>query len=294
MAGATTSTTSNAVRTYVAGLVDTADYDGTPLRDITQEIPSQGDTSYRWNIKYGHNASSVDYNEGDALTAPGNTLTARAAVAYSTGYTRTVFSLTGHAKDAAKNGYWDLMEVEAADALQAHMHAKEGKLVTALEAAIDSAGSYAGLLRSTYKLASTEAASSTLTLAELQTEWETMAKIENATNMGNVIKISTIDMINEYADVANGIAYFENLTLPGVIDAGKLGNVIRYNNRPWIEVPTMTATTILTFDPSHVKRVVHRPVTIREVPTSKDEQEFAIESCEIIIHENPRKAGKIT
>jgi hypothetical protein len=291
---ADTTTTSNAVQTFVSGLVDTADYDGTPLRDATQEIQSMGDTSHRWNIKYGHNLSTVDYSEGDALTAPGNTLTARAAIAYSTGYSRTVFSLTGHAADAAKNGYWNLMEEEAADALQAHMHQKEGKLVTALEAAIDSAGSYGGLLRSTYKMASTESASTTLTLAELQTMWETMAKIENATNMSNVVLMSTIDMINEYADVANGVAYFENLTLPGVIDAGKLGNAIRYNNRPWLEIPTLTATTILAFDPNHVKRVVHRPVSIREVPTTKDEQEFAIESCEIIVHENPRKAGKIT
>jgi hypothetical protein len=291
---ADSTTTSSAVRTYVDGLVDTADYDGTPLRDITQEKPSQGDSIWRWNIKYGHNTSSVDYNEGDALTAPGNTLTARAAIAYSTGYTRTVFSLTGHAKDNAKNGYWDLMEEESRDALQSHMHAVEGKLVTALEAAIDSGGSYGGLLRSTYKLASTEAAVATLALSDLQTEWETMAKIENAADMSQMIKISTIDMINEYMDVANGVAYFENLTLPGVIDAGKLGNAVKYNNRPWLTVPTLTAATILTYNPAHVSRVIQRPVTIREVPTTKDEQEFAIESCEIIYHENPRKAGKIT
>lgn len=291
---ADSSTTSNAVKTFVGGLVDTADYDGTPLRDITQKKPSEGDDSWRWNIKYGHNLSSTDYNEGDTLSAPGYTLTARGVIAYSTGYHRTVFSLTGHAKDNAKNGYWSLVEEESRDALNAHMHGKEGKVVTALEAAIDSGGSYAGLLRSTYKLASTEAASTTLTLAELQTEWETMAKVENVADMSKVIKISTIDMINEYADVANGIAYFENLTLPGVIDAGKLGNVIKYNNRPWLTVPTMTATTILTYNPADVWIVEHRPVTIREVPTTKDEQEWAIESCEIIYHQNPRKAGKIT
>lgn len=286
--------TASAVKEYVDGLVDTADYDGSPMRDIIQERPSEGDDSWRWNVKYGHNLSSVDYAENDALSAPGKTLTAQAELAYSTGYVRTVLNLTGHARDNAKNGYWNLMEEEARDAMNAHIHAKDGKCVTSLEAAIDSAGSYGGLLRATYLMASYEAAVTTLALSDLQTAWGTLAKVETVADMSKFILTSTFDMQEEYVDVANGIAYYENLTLPGVIDAGKFKNVIKYNNRPWLDIATMTATTILGFIPEDVFRVVHRPITSRIVPTTKDEVEIAIESCEITYHRNPRRALKIT
>ena len=292
--GATATTTAAAVKQFIDSMVDTHDYAGTPLMDLFPKTPSVSDSSYRWNVKYGLNLSSTTFNEGDSISAAGNTLTATAAVAYSTNQSRTIFSITGTAKDNAKSGYFDLMQDEAAGALQAHMHSVEDLLVTQLTGAVDNGGSYGGLTRSTYKLASTEAASSTLTLAELQLEWETMAAVQNAANMANMIKLSGVDMQAEYADIATGVAYFEMAPTQGILDAGKLGKVLQYNGRPWVTIPTMTAGTILTLDPADIKLIEHRPVTIEQLAKTKDEDVFAITSNYCIVHRNPRKAGKIT
>jgi hypothetical protein len=295
MAGATSTTLAAAVGTFVSDLVNTADYIGSPLRDLIPEIQSPGGTTYRWNVKYGDNAASVDYAEGDAVGADGNTLSSQAYVAYSTGYVRTPYSITGHALDACKNGYWDVVAEEAKSALASHIHAKEGKCVTAVEAAIEDDSTYAGLTRATVKMASySPSAIGTLALSDLNTLWTTLQTDPLIAPVDKMVFLSGITVQNAYAAVAAGVAYNEFNQQRGlVMDAGKLTAGLSFNGRPFKLIPTMTDGTLIFVEPENLLRVVHRPITVKELAVVDDSVRFVIESCEITICKSPKFAAKL-
>ncbi len=293
--GATVSSTAAAVRQFIDAMVNTADFVGTPHMDLFPAITNTSDTSYRWNVGYGDNLSSTTYSEGDAISAAGNSLTATCAIAMATNMSRTIFSVTGHAKAAAKGGYFDILSHEAESGLNAHQHAMDDILAAQLEAAIDASGTYAGQTRATVLMAAYEAAVATLALSDLQTMYETLSKVEIVADMSNHILMSTIDMVNEYMDVASGVQYNEFNHIPGTaIDAGKLVKAPTYNNMPWLILPNMTATSVLCLNPSDIQRIIYRPVEVEQLAKTKDEDVYAITSCELIVAKNPRKAGKLT
>ena len=107
---------------------------------------------------------------------------------------------TGHALDAMKGGHFAGVQKELTSAMEHHRHAVEGTNITTLEAAIDSGGSYAGLTRSTYKLASYEVAG-TPTLAEIQLMYQTLMDNEPAANVGAGVFLMAPDTFFDYQDV---------------------------------------------------------------------------------------------
>jgi hypothetical protein len=285
-----------AVRKKVDRLVNNADSTSTPLLSMFSPEQVESDTSFRWPLKYGDNLSSTTFSEGDALSAAGKALTATAAQTLADNMIRTVYSITGHAQASTRNGYFDAWLEETNSAFEAHQRKAEDLAVAQLEAQIDSSGSIYGLLRSTYKMASYEAAVATLALSDLNTMWETLAKDPIEADMTNMVIMSTIDMLSEYLDVANGVQYNEISSdqLAGVIDAGKYGKVPFFSGRPWLTVSTMTATTILMLDPRQVRRLIYRPLEVQEMGKVDDSDTIALVSCESLIHQQPRYAGKLT
>lgn len=298
MAGGTTTTAAAAIDTHVTGVFETIDFQGTPLTDTIPNdgVSAAGQNSVDWVVHYDGNTSSTTFAEGDAASAAGNESYGTAVISHNDFYARTVVQITGHMMEQCKGGSFDAVTKELEGGVKAHDHYVEGLTVTALEAAIDSAGSYAGLLRATYNMASYEAAVATLALSDLQLADETMRKVEIVADMSKFVMMSTIDMINEYGDVATGTgaALPWNTTDGSNLDAGKLRYKAMYNSVPWVEVPTLTATTILGFDTTYVQKRVVRPRRIDLKASSDDSMTYHITSCEVPYITNPKFAYKLT
>ncbi|MCP4677720.1 MAG: phage major capsid protein [Deltaproteobacteria bacterium] len=295
MAGATTTTLSTAIQKTFPAMVETEDQVKTPLRNFLPIVPSLSGNSYDWKVHYGGNTSSTTYSEGDAVSAAGNETYADATLASSSGYARTMVQFTGHAVDAMKGGYFQGIENELRYAIQKHLKYKEGLAITALEAALDSSGSYAGLTRATYKMETTEAAG-TPTLAELITMWTTLTDDAIAMDMSQAWLLMPPDTIDLYNAVATGIAYFEfPSVVNGVVDAGKLQRMPSYNGRPIHQIVGLTSAITLCFSPeTGVKLVTFREPQIEQMGKNDDSTVFSITSSEILVVENPKMAGKIT
>jgi hypothetical protein len=299
MAGMTTTTAAAAVAEFMNTLVDTLDYQGTQLRDLIPATPSQGDSAWRWPVHYAGNASTVDYSEGDAPTAAGQESYATASVAYSVGYKRTMYSVTGHARDQLRNGYFDAEEKNMTGAIAAHLDAREDKLISQLEAAVDSSGSYGGLLRATYKMASYEAAiGGSLALSDMDTMHETLTADPIGVDTTNFVVLSPVDTRGEYNDVMTGTGAGDALWLENkegvTADGGRFKFRAAYNGAPWIEIKKMTSGGLIYIDPANIKRIVQRDLMIEPYAKNDDSDTYAITSCEILVVPDPREAGKLT
>jgi hypothetical protein len=295
MAGATTTTLTTAIQKTFQTMVETYDYAETPLRNMLRIVPSPSGNAVDWKIHYGLNTTSANFSEGDAVSAAGNNTFADATISNTAGYMRTMVQYTGHAVDALKGGYFDGIMKETEGAIKAHMHAKEDLLVTAIEAAIDSGGSYAGLLRATYLLAAYENAVGTTALTDYQTMWTTLSKLEIGADLSSHIFACNHTMIQEYLDVAAGVQFLEYGQIQGgVIDAGKLTRLPQYNGRPFIDVPTLTDGTVLFFNPADFWITEFRPIQIDQMGKTDDSSVFSITSAETLAGTKIRTMGKLT
>jgi hypothetical protein len=191
------------------------------------------------------------------------------------------------------------MRTEMLSAIRAHNRGTEEAHVTSLEAAIDSAGSYGGLLRSTYKLASYEAstAAAAIALSDLATMDETLRSDPIDADMSRNVILSAVDRRNEYLAVAVGTGAGDARVTPAaqdLIDAGLTEHSTAYNGKRWFDISTMSSGTILELDLANVKRMQIRPLTIEPLAKTTDADTFALTSHEVLVVENTRKAGKIT
>ena len=296
---ATATTTASAVAEYFQGLVDTADSTNTPLMNLIPGVNTPGDNAYNWAVMYGDNASNATLADGGTFSAAGNALYADATISYAGALRQTVYALTGTARDFAKGGNFDPMKTEMLSAIRAHNRGTEEAHVTALVAAIDSAGSYGGLLRSTYKLASYEAglAGADIALSDLAAMDEALRADPVDADMSRNVILSAVDRRNEYLAVAVGTGAGDARITPSaqdLIDAGLTEHSTAYNGKRWYDISTMTAGTVLELDLANVKRNIIRPVTIEPLAKTTDADTFAITSHEVIAVINTRKCGKLT
>jgi len=298
MSGATTTTFASAIATYMNGMAETLNDQGATLQQLIPATPSPGGDSFDWPVHYGGNSSTVAYSEGDALAAAGNESYATATVAYSTGYLRTVYQVTGHARDAVRNGYFNAVDKEGMSALMAHVAAREALLISTLEGAIDSAGSYAGLLRATYNLASYEAAiGGSLAMANMDLMYETLQASPIGADLSGHVILAPTSTIGEYNDVAAGAGAGNPIiqwTDGKTMDGGKFRFNAAYNGCPIVRVEGLTAGGLLFVNPSNLVRVVQRPIIVEPMAKTDDSDLFSITSSEIIVCLNPRHAGKLT
>jgi len=305
MAGATTTTAAAAVKTTFEPGFQKTFYEGTPLLKQFGTMPSPGGDSRDWKVKSAGNTSGTSFTEGQAPSAAGYVTVADATVAY-TKY-RAMAQVTGHLRDAIKNGYYDAVSAEMEGGNNELQVTVESALVTLFEAAADDAGSYAGLTRATYNLDSYEAAVGTLALADLQLLQETMMKQPRATPMNDFALYSTIDMFNEYMDVGGGVAYFEFNTGGGAsggdLNAGKVRAVLDENGGgragafgqiPWYIIPTMTATTIIGCRPSKIEIIEDRPVTIDLMGKNDDSDTYSFTWGGTLVNKDTYRSAKLT
>jgi hypothetical protein len=303
---ATSVTQAESLLEIFQGLIVTADDESTPILDILGSYgrvnDSMGSNSVDWTLRSTENASTAALSaEGAAYASTGNATMAAATVAHSVTPLNTVFEITGTLDDFNRGAgqKYDAYEQEFQSALKMHNGKREDNAITALEAAIDSAGSYAGLVRATYGLASYEASSAAaaLALSDMNTMYNTLAADPVVAGLQNHIILSNNTRRNEYNEVAVGTGAGDAriaTVQDQIIDAGKQRAKSQFNSIPWFEGTRMTAGTILMLDPSLVEVKVVRPVNIKEVPVAADKRQYVITSNETTVVYDPRKCGKIT
>lgn len=296
---ATTTTIATAIAEAVDGeLALTKDGNALDfMSEFTQEA-SDGDTSYRWNVNYTGNSSTETYSEGDAYGASGNELTAEAAIAYSGGYRRTRWDVTGHARDAIRGrNYYDAIAFEAQQSAAEHMKAQDAALIALAEGSVDSAGSYGGLLRATYNLVSYEAAAGgALALSDMRTAYTTLAAAPIEADLSNMVIIGDASVMGEYGDVAVRTTSSPVMTVQSdtKIDAGSLRYDNMYEKIPMKQVRGITAGTLLWMPKNTCKIVVRREPTVKDVNLNQDADGWVISSSYIWVNKNPRVCAKIT
>ena len=296
MAGATTVATSfgAAVATYMQGLVPTLDSRETPMSDILIETPVPGGDSVDWVVNSAGNTSSTDFAEGDAPSAAGAQTYYQLSIAKSAYQLRTMYQITGTAEDSARGGYFAAKEAEMLGALLDHKKYEDGVFVTAIEAAVDSAGSYAGQTRSNANTASYEAAV-TPTLAEMQLAWQSLAADPRSVDMTQVALLAPIEFQMDYLDVATGVTNFQhNSAQTGQVDAGKFGNGAMYNQKWFTTIGTMTDSTSIWTPPTNLLKTTFRGVKVEEYAKNDDSVTMAITSVVVPWVRNPRAAAKLT
>lgn len=294
---ATVTTLTTAISTYVDRVVPTLASTATPLLNlIPVKTPAPGSDSVDWVAHTTGNTSTVAFVEGDAPVAAGNAVYSALTLANTSFYLRTMVNISGRAMDIFKNGgNFAAIQKEVDDGLAMHIHAREDLTVTTIEAAIDDAGNYAGVARSTSGMVSTEDAF-TPTLAEMITFWTTLAGHPIDAPVYNMDFITNEASLDAWLAVATGIAYFEfPSVVNGVVDPGKLQKMPTYNGRPIRTVGTLSAGVWLFNDwQNNSARYVFRPITTEEYAKVDDSITFAITSCEVPIIYNPKLAGKLT
>jgi hypothetical protein len=298
---ATTATIATAItKTVDAELALTKDGNSLDFLSEFETEDGGSDTSYRWNVNYTGNASTETYSEGDAYGAFGNELTAEASLSYNDGYRRTLWSMSGHAKDAIKSdNYYDAIAFEAQQSAAEHLKAQDAALIASAEAAVDSSGSYGGLLRSAYNMVSYEAAAGgLLALSDMRTAYVTLSAnpIEADFAGGKYVIIGDAGVIGEYGDVAVGTTSRPVTTVSAdtAIDAGTMRYVNYYEGIPMKQVRGVTSGTMLWLPKTMSKIIERRAPKTESVYLNQDAEGWAISSSYIFVAKDPRRCAKIT
>ncbi len=294
---ANTTTGVNAFEDYFNGLVSTADETTTPLRNMFAGVKSTGD-SYVLDVKATDNASTTSMTDGGVPPAAGSAVYQKGEITYAGSLLATTYELTGNARDYARDGRFDLMTEEFNSALAAHLGKVEDGLIVDIEAAIDSAGSYAGMVRATYKLASyeSESAASALVVSDMETMDLALRSTPVSADMAKNIILSAVDRRQEYLSSAVGTGAGDarvTMAKDNAVDAGLIQASTTFNGKPWFDISRMTAGTVLELNPELVVRNVIRPITVDLYGKTKDAEVFVITSQERLIIKNPRQCGKI-
>jgi len=295
MAGATDTTLSAAIATYMQGVAETLDSRATPLRSLMTASPGVGD-SVDLIVNSAGNTSSAAFTEGQSPAAAGYQTYYALTLAKSAFQYRTMYQVTGTAIDTIKNGggYFDAIAEEAKGALLDHFAYLEDCHVTTIEAAIDSGSSYMGQTRATVNTASYEN-SVTPTLAEMQLAWETLAADPISADMEQMQLLAPTEFQMDYLDVAAGVAYFEhNAQQGGKVDAGKYAVGPSYNGIPFTTVGTMTDTVCLWVPRGYLRLHQWRTAQVNLYAMNDDSYTYAITSVEVPWVWRPRQCGKLT
>ena len=307
MAGATKTTLATAIKTTFEPGMQKTFYEGTPLLNLFPRRSNTGGNSVDWKINYAGNAGAT-YDEGDTPPAAGNQSYVDATVGHQ--HFWNVVQITGHAKDALANGYFDGVRMEMEGGVSGLLHKIEETFISTLEGAINDDTSYAGLTRATYGLASDVTAGGTaaLTLAMLSEMYETL-KLDPRGVMYNNPKewmiMSNPVQETAYTEVATGTIVTGDAESAGAnlpyntsqndpsLDAGLLKHTIEYNKIPWFSIPTMTNSYVFLTRRSDILIEEARPLTIEPLGKIDDSDRFLLTWAGQIVHLDPYRAGRI-
>jgi hypothetical protein len=293
MAGTTDTTIASAINKYVDGVWDTLDSRATPLSDFAGYDTNVVGDSVDWVANSAGNTSSTTFVATDAPSAAGYQEYYAMTLAKASFQYRTMVQITGTAIDSARGGYFDVIAGEMTGAMLDHKSYLEDALVTNFEAAIDSAGSYAGQTRANANMASLETAV-TPTVAQMNAMHSAMIADPRSANWSTLQLLAPIEFQLSYAVVAAGATAYElNAQQGGVVDAGKLSG-ISFSGKPFTTIGTMTDTTMLILAPDNCTQKVWRAIQTDIMAKNDDSITVSLTSVQVPVVWNPRIAGKLT
>jgi hypothetical protein len=305
MAIATLTTMAEAIKEYFEPGFRKTFYDDTPLMRFFGTKPRIGDTGARWKLAYSTGGATL-FNEGDGAPAPGNVEYADMYVA-DFAVSRTV-TITGHARAAARNGYFDAVGNELAQAVRDVQHKAEETVSTRLCSAIDDDATYAGQTRTTVHADAKVVAggSGALTLAMLSEMYETLQLEPRGViyDPRDHVIISAPEQLTAYTEkvgiIVTGDAEASGVNLPynfaasdTGFDAGLMGKVHFYNRIPWLTFATLANTNIRLTRRSDVVIEEARPITIDPLGKTDDTDSFLVIWQGNVTHRDPYRSGNI-
>ncbi len=303
----TTTTIAEAIRkTFQPGLTKTFDQGSPFLKLIGWPFKeNESGNTIDWKLNYSMDDASY-INEGDTL--PASSSTEYADCVLSGQVITSVIKMTNHARDAAKNGYFDAMKVLVDNANLALIRKCDAYAMAQLEAAIDDDATYAGQTRATVNSAAdvTAGGSAALTEAMLSEMYETPTLTGRSVeyNPGDDVIISAPQQLTAYTELIGHIvtgddeASGSNQPLnfnsnDSVLDIGRLKHMISYNRIPWYAVNTMTNTKILRLKLSEIiARQIHG-VEVIHLPNNDDSKSLQLRAHIALGYKDPWRASMI-
>jgi hypothetical protein len=288
----TTSTLSTAIReAYAPGFELTVYRNRGLLPLFAPPIDSGGDTAYRWKINTTGNNSVEIYSEGQGQLAPGNQAYVNAAVDYLA--FRFMTQITGHLRAALRSRWFNAIEEEQSLGMEDMIDLINTTYMAStygLEAAIAATGSYAGLTRGsiTYFESAVTAVNDSLALSDIQDMLEGLKDNERGVTpdllLGPVNQETNIYRLAPEAGMRttgyeNPLPNFQGQRVAGMTPAF-LGD--------W------TDTVLCYLRRSDVKVIQHQPFMVKEMAPSGDSDVMQNSYMGIIVHVNPKLAGKNT
>lgn len=308
MAGATTTTLTEAINTlYQPGLTKTF-YEGTPLLKLLgwPFKPHLAGDSIDWQLNYSGNAG-VLLNEGDALPAAGNQEFANMTVAHFTA--ANTVQITAQAKAAMKNGYFDGVKAELDGGLTGLTHKIEEKCVSLLEAAINDDTSYGGQTRATVHADSdvTAGGSAANSLANMSEMYETLQLDPRAVeyNPRDHIITSAPEQLTAYTEIGGRLMYVGDDESTGInapyvmsqndtqFDAGLMKHIPLYNNIPWMTLATHTNTLVFLWKRSDILAEEGQGVLLESTAKTDLSDSYVFSWIGGLAYRDPYRAARI-
>lgn len=266
-------------------------------------LPSRGGKNWNWPVLYDIEDAET-YSEGQGAPAPGSTTPLMASLAYSNGYVQRSIEISGHAIDAARDEgeIVDMFSTEIAGAAERIVDLINvnalGTGTASLGLGIDSAGTYAGLDRSTRtRWGSYEAAvSAALSRSALDDAVEALCDNDRGARIEDLLILCPVNQLTNHgalAGVASTTAMIPiNAPGGGKLDLGFTGH--SHQGIPMVGIPDMTNTEIFIVHRPSIYWVLHRPLRIEAKPSEGDSMKWLL-TCSIIpVVHRPHLCGKLT
>lgn len=267
-------------------------------RGLFPVVPSRGGNSWNWPVSYSTTAAEA-YVEGQGAPAPGNTTLLMAEQPYSTGYFQRVVELSGHTLDQCR-GEAEILsafDVELSKAIDSIVDAINTTALgtSFLELAVDSAGTYAGINRSTYTgWGSWEnPLSGALSKAALQDMIEAVMDNDRGASLEDMLFLCPVNQLTNYAALAGAGAGTPIMSAGGTkLDLGFAS--YSFAGIPVVGIPDMTDTIVLLVHRPSIYGVMQRPLQIEQKPTSGDSYQWLLTCSLVLVCERPFLCAKQT
>jgi len=294
MAGATTTTLAKAIKTTFQPVMQKTFSEATPIMDFFGTKPSLGGDSIDWKVNYSGNDSAETYSEGDAAPAAGYQSYIDATLAHN--HFQLTVQISGHAKDAMKNGYFDGAMKEIQGGVSALGRKVETTVMADIVDAIDDDTSYAGLTRATYNLDCFVQAggSAALTVAMMENCWEAKMLDARAGDMSDWLWFCAPEQDLAYQRAADGLGGVNlNLAIGSQLDVGRAQSGRSFNGHPIVVFTTLTNTFMFGSRKSDILIEEARPLTIDPLGKTDDTDKFLITWAGKAAHLDPYRATRI-
>ena len=285
---------------YMLQVPGAAEADGDVPKGLFPVVPSQKGKNHRWPVEAATGAA-VALAEGQAWPAPGNNTYLQAYIPYSVGYYARTVEITGQAIDAAM-GEAEIIAALDGELVSAHKAFEDALNLAALgtgamgiQLAIDSAGTYAGINRSTYSAwgAHETALGGAMSRSAMRDEVEALLDNDRGARHGDLVIGCPVNQISNIHALGGAGAGVPLNTAGGQhLDLGYTGQ--SFEGIPIIGIPDMTDTVLLVVHRPSCAWVMHKAPEVIKIQTGRYSYGYALVGSFIFVVKQPNLCAKVT